>query len=46
MDADGYRVISELMILGPCGLANTNVSCMKDGITYNHHFPKAYYDRT
>ncbi|GJV28335.1 DNA helicase [Tanacetum coccineum] len=32
MDADGYAVISELMIHGPCGYANTNAACMKDGI--------------
>ncbi|GJS17063.1 hypothetical protein Tco_0411535 [Tanacetum coccineum] len=45
-DADGYRVISELMIHRPCGMANRNVPCMKDGSTCNRHFPKPYSDRT
>ncbi|GJX91671.1 hypothetical protein Tco_0344997 [Tanacetum coccineum] len=45
-DSDGYRVISELMMHGPCGLPNTNAPCMKDESTCNHHFLKAYSDRT
>ncbi|GKD98883.1 DNA helicase, partial [Tanacetum coccineum] len=45
-DADGYAVVSELMIHGPCGPVNMNASCMKDGGKCNREFPKAYYDRT
>ncbi|GJT19598.1 DNA helicase [Tanacetum coccineum] len=45
-NADGYVVISKLMIHGPCGFANTNSACMKDGSTCNRNFPKAYYDKT
>nr|GEX45435.1 DNA helicase [Tanacetum cinerariifolium] len=45
-DADGYRVISELMMHGPCGYANSNATCMKDGTNYNRNFPKPYFDRT
>nr|GEV67659.1 DNA helicase [Tanacetum cinerariifolium] len=46
IDADGYAVVSELMIYGPCGAVNMNASCMKDGSTCNRHFPKAYCDQT
>nr|GEV42900.1 DNA helicase [Tanacetum cinerariifolium] len=35
VDANGYTIISELMIHGPCGYANRNASCMKDGSTCN-----------
>nr|GEV86179.1 DNA helicase [Tanacetum cinerariifolium] len=44
--ADGYRVISELMIHGPYGYASTNSPCMKDGLCCDRNFPKPYYDRT
>nr|GEV28657.1 hypothetical protein [Tanacetum cinerariifolium] len=40
IDADGYAVVSKLMIYGPCGAVNMNASCMKDGSTCNRHFPK------
>ncbi|GKE37617.1 DNA helicase, partial [Tanacetum coccineum] len=46
IDADGYAVVSELMIHGPCGAVKMNASCMKDGGTCNRQFPKAYCDRT
>nr|GEV85752.1 DNA helicase [Tanacetum cinerariifolium] len=45
-DEDGYRVISELMMHGPCGHANSNATCMKDGTTFNRNFPKPYSDKT
>nr|GEY70252.1 DNA helicase [Tanacetum cinerariifolium] len=45
-DAGGYRVISELMMHGPCGYANLNATCMKDGTNCNLNFPKPYSDRT
>ncbi|GJV48550.1 DNA helicase [Tanacetum coccineum] len=46
VDANGYRIISELMIHGPCGYANRNASCMKDGSACNRNFPKPYCDKT
>nr|GEW54077.1 DNA helicase [Tanacetum cinerariifolium] len=46
VDANRHRIISELMIHGPCGYANRNASCMKDGSRCNRNFPKAYYDKT
>ncbi|GJR91995.1 DNA helicase [Tanacetum coccineum] len=45
-DAEGYRVISELMVHGPCGYANPNASCMKDASNCNRNFPKPYSDKT
>nr|GEW09767.1 hypothetical protein [Tanacetum cinerariifolium] len=45
-DPEAYRVISELMIHGPCGYANKNASCMKDGNKCNRKFPKPYCDAT
>nr|GEX13634.1 DNA helicase [Tanacetum cinerariifolium] len=46
VDVKGHRIISELMIHGPCGYANRNASCMKYGSRCNHNFPKAYRDKT
>ncbi|GJZ46053.1 DNA helicase [Tanacetum coccineum] len=45
-DAEGYRVISELMIHGPCGYANTSAPCMKDGTSCDRNFSKPYSDKT
>ncbi|GJX10929.1 DNA helicase [Tanacetum coccineum] len=45
-DAEGYRVISELMIHGPCGYANTNAPCLKDGTSCDRNFPKPYSEKT
>nr|GEX32834.1 DNA helicase [Tanacetum cinerariifolium] len=45
-DADGYRVISKLMMHGPCGYAKSNATCMKDGTNCNRNFPKPYSNRT
>ncbi|GJV53078.1 DNA helicase [Tanacetum coccineum] len=45
-DPDGYRIISELMMHGPCGSAIKNASCMKDGNKCNRNFPKPYSDKT
>ncbi|GJS00878.1 DNA helicase [Tanacetum coccineum] len=33
----GYRIISELMMHGPCGLVNKNAACMKDGNKFVHY---------
>ncbi|GKF16000.1 hypothetical protein Tco_0057462, partial [Tanacetum coccineum] len=45
-DPDGYRIISELMMHGPCGLAYKNTPCMKDENKCNQNFPKPYSDNT
>nr|GEZ71174.1 ATP-dependent DNA helicase PIF1-like [Tanacetum cinerariifolium] len=45
-DVDGYRVISELMMHGPCGYAKSNATCIKDGTNCYRNFPKPYSDRT
>nr|GEV01017.1 DNA helicase [Tanacetum cinerariifolium] len=45
-DPNGYRIISELMMYGPCGLAYRNAPCMKDGNKCNRNFPKLYSDNT
>ncbi|GJS19493.1 DNA helicase [Tanacetum coccineum] len=45
-DPDGYRIILELMTHGPCGYANKNASCMKDGNKCNRNFPKPYCNAT
>ncbi|GJZ06173.1 DNA helicase, partial [Tanacetum coccineum] len=41
-----YRIVSELMMHGPCGLTNKNAACMKDETKCNLHFPKAYSNAT
>nr|GEY24498.1 DNA helicase [Tanacetum cinerariifolium] len=45
-DPNVYRIISDLMMHGPCGYANKNASCMKDGNKCNRNFPKPYCDAT
>ncbi|GKB35534.1 DNA helicase [Tanacetum coccineum] len=45
-DPDGYRIISELMMHGPCGLAYKNAPYMKDGNKCNRNFPNPYSDNT
>ena len=42
VDAEGYRVISEFMMHGPCGLANTSAPCMKRGDACSKSFPKPF----
>nr|GEX67345.1 DNA helicase [Tanacetum cinerariifolium] len=38
-DPRGYKVVTELMMHGPCGVANSSASCTKNGV-YNKSFPK------
>ncbi|GJT61527.1 DNA helicase, partial [Tanacetum coccineum] len=45
-DPDGYKVISEFKIHGPCGLVNMKAACMKDGTKCNRNFQKPYSDKT
>ncbi|GJW68035.1 DNA helicase, partial [Tanacetum coccineum] len=44
-DPKGYKVLSKLMMHGPCGVANPSAACTEKGIC-NKHFPKMYNDRT
>ncbi|GJS98503.1 DNA helicase [Tanacetum coccineum] len=45
-DPDGYIIISELMMHGPCDLVNKNAPCIKNENKYNRNFPKPYSDKT
>nr|GEX20953.1 helitron helicase-like domain-containing protein [Tanacetum cinerariifolium] len=44
-DPDGYRVVSEMMVHGPCVPADPNASCMKEG-ECNKNFPKKFNRET
>lgn len=45
IDPDGYKVVSEMMIHGPCGLPNSNAICMRNG-SCSKNFPKKYIDKS
>ncbi|XP_076950777.1 uncharacterized protein LOC143623852 [Bidens hawaiensis] len=44
-EPDLYKIVTESMMHGPCGLAKPNVVCMKVG-TCSKSFPKRYQSRT
>ncbi|GKE78394.1 DNA helicase, partial [Tanacetum coccineum] len=44
-DPKGYKVVTELMMHEPYGVANSHASCMQEG-SCNKHFPKKYNDTT
>ncbi|GJU75431.1 DNA helicase [Tanacetum coccineum] len=44
-DPEGYRVVSEMMVHGPCGEINSDTVCMKEG-TCSKKFPKKYNNET
>ncbi|GJY88373.1 DNA helicase [Tanacetum coccineum] len=44
-DPRGYKLVTELMMHGPCGAANSSAACMQEG-SCSRHFPKTYNDRT
>ncbi|GKA92197.1 DNA helicase, partial [Tanacetum coccineum] len=44
-DPRGYKVVSELMLHGPCGAANLSAPCTQNG-TYNKKFPKRFNANT
>ncbi|GKA81789.1 DNA helicase [Tanacetum coccineum] len=44
-DPKGYKVVTELMMHGPCGVANSSTSCTENGVC-NKYFPKKYNDTT
>ncbi|GJS10486.1 hypothetical protein Tco_0367282 [Tanacetum coccineum] len=45
LDPDGHKVISEMMVHGPCGLVNANTQCMKEG-RCSKKFLKKYNNNT
>nr|GEW22312.1 DNA helicase [Tanacetum cinerariifolium] len=46
MDPECYRIVSELMMHGPCRLACPSAPCTPNGVDYKKHFPKEYCNRT
>nr|GEW93979.1 DNA helicase [Tanacetum cinerariifolium] len=46
VDPEGHRVVSELMMHGPCGYAYPAATCMQKSTQCGMHFPKQYCDRT
>ncbi|GJX35011.1 DNA helicase [Tanacetum coccineum] len=44
-DPKGYKLVTELMMHGPCGSANLDAPCMQNG-PCNKHFPKQYKEQT
>ncbi|GJZ17269.1 DNA helicase [Tanacetum coccineum] len=44
-DPRGYKVVTELMMHGPCGTANPSASCTEKGAC-NKNFPKGYNENT
>ncbi|GKB33692.1 DNA helicase [Tanacetum coccineum] len=46
VDPEGYRIVSELMMHGPCGLANPSATCMPNSAWCKKNFSKEYCNRT
>ncbi|GKE33481.1 DNA helicase, partial [Tanacetum coccineum] len=44
-DPVAYKVVTELMMHGPCGVANSSAVCTEKGVC-NKGFPKMYNDKT
>ncbi|GJW45845.1 DNA helicase, partial [Tanacetum coccineum] len=44
-DPKGYRVVSEMMVHGPCGLLHSDAVCMKEG-KFGKNFPKKFIAHT
>ncbi|GKD88729.1 DNA helicase, partial [Tanacetum coccineum] len=44
-DPRGYKLVTELMMHGPCGSVKLDASCMQNG-PCNKHFPKQYNEQT
>ena len=44
-DPDGYKVVAEMMMHGPCGNANPKAACMQEGVC-SKSFPKKCSDTT
>ncbi|GKD09178.1 DNA helicase, partial [Tanacetum coccineum] len=45
-DPECYRIVSELMIHGPCGLAYPSAPCTQNHVDCKKHSPKEYCSRT
>ncbi|GJU56878.1 hypothetical protein Tco_1234644 [Tanacetum coccineum] len=45
-DPECYRIVSEFMMLGPCGLACPSASCIQNSARCKKNFPKEYCPRT
>ena len=45
-DPEGFRVVSEFMMHGPCGIAAPDAPCMRGRTTCKKSFPKDYYNDT
>ncbi|GJV69191.1 DNA helicase [Tanacetum coccineum] len=45
-DPQGYRIVSELMMHGPCGLANLSATCTQNNSRCKKDFPKEYCNQT
>lgn len=46
LEPEGYRIVTELMMHGPCGLLNRSAACMKGGDTCTKGFPKPFCSAT
>ncbi|GJY17791.1 DNA helicase [Tanacetum coccineum] len=46
VDPECYRIVSEFMMHGPCGLACPSASCMQSSPRCKKNFPKEYCQRT
>ncbi|GJW16112.1 DNA helicase, partial [Tanacetum coccineum] len=44
-DPEGYKIVSEMMVHGPCGKADESASCMKENIC-SKKFPKKFNNET
>ncbi|KAJ1686825.1 hypothetical protein LUZ63_010753 [Rhynchospora breviuscula] len=45
LDPDGYSVVSQFMVHGPCGASRPHSPCMQDG-NCTKRFPKRFHDTT
>nr|XP_043611898.1 uncharacterized protein LOC122583571 [Erigeron canadensis] len=45
LDPHGYKVVSEMMMHGPCGPTNSGAACMQEGFC-SKSFPKKYNEKT
>ena len=44
-DPEGYKVVTEMMLHGPCGATNSGAPCMKEG-SCKKNFPKKNEEKT
>ncbi|GKC26763.1 DNA helicase, partial [Tanacetum coccineum] len=46
VDPQGYKIVSELMMHGPCGMANPSATCTQNSSRCKKEFPKEYCNET